>query len=378
MQLRSKIALLYACLCLGSVPVHAEEILVVHEWGTFTSIQDNKGENLHGYFINSEPVPAFVHSIPNPAVLREVPGTLTQAEAAERLKAKGLVSQHPDVIVRLETPVMYFYPPRSARLPLSLDVKAGMRGGWLTEYYPQAETNVTADDVRLDHPLRKDFIGTLSWRNLKIGGEGTGPQTTETVWAAPRKTQSARVLSSSNESEKYLFYRGVGNIVSPLRVSRNADTLYIDGAAESWDFQHAGTSIEGLWLVDIDNAGRLAFRQLPPINAGGPQEDTIITKAKFKKRDYSAENLRKLEQAFLAALTDKGLYEDEARAMLATWQSAYFKTPGTRLFFIVPRPWVDHYLPLEISVPAKIERVMVGRIELLSKISAEAQPQVIN
>jgi hypothetical protein len=39
------------------------------------------------------------------------------------------VSQHPDVIVRLETPVMYFYPPQSAQLPLSLDVKAGMRGG---------------------------------------------------------------------------------------------------------------------------------------------------------------------------------------------------------------------------------------------------------
>jgi hypothetical protein len=123
-------------------------------------------------------------------------------------------------------------------------------GGWLTEYYPQAETNITADDVRLDHPLRKDLIGTLLWRNL--------------------------------------------------------------------------------------------------------------------------------EQVFLAALTNKGLYEDEAGAMLETWEAAYFKTPGTRLFFIVLRAWVDHYLPLEVSIPAKIERVMVGRIELLSKISAEAQPQVIN
>src|SRR5262249_13017099 len=143
-------------------------------------------------------------------------------------------------------------------------------------------------------------------------------------------------------------------------------------------FQHADASIEGIWLVDIDLAGSLAFRKLPHVNAAGPKGETISTNAIFSKKDYSEENLQKLEQAFLTDLTNKGLYEDEARAMLETWEAAYFKTPGTRLFFIVPRSWVDHYLPLEISVPAKIERVMVGRIELRSKISAAVQPQVIN
>jgi hypothetical protein len=94
-------------------------------------------------------------------------------------------------------------------------------------------------------------------------------------------------------------------------------------------------------------------------------------RAHIAANDYSAENLRKLEHSFVAALTSKGLFEDEARAMLETWEAAYFKASGTRLFYIVPRPWLDHYLPLEISAPAKIERVMVGRIELRS-------PQVIN
>ena len=36
------------------------------------------------------------------------------------------------------------------------------------------------------------------------------------------------------------------------------------------------------------------------------------------------------------------------------------------MFFIVPRAWTDFYLPLEISVPAEINRVMVGRIELVT------------
>src|SRR5207248_368945 len=41
-------------------------------------------------------------------------------------------------------------------------------------------------------------------------------------------------------------------------------------------------------------------------------------------------------------------------------------SPGLRLFFLVPRAWTDHYLPLELSQPAEINRVMVGRIELVT------------
>jgi hypothetical protein len=30
----------------------------------------------------------------------------------------------------------------------------------------------------------------------------------------------------------------------------------------------------------------------------------------------------------------------------------------------VPREWTDYFLPLEISVPARVNRVIVGRINL--------------
>ena len=33
---------------------------------------------------------------------------------------------------------------------------------------------------------------------------------------------------------------------------------------------------------------------------------------------------------------------------------------------MVPRQWTDHHLPLHVSAPAEIERVMVGRIELVT------------
>ena len=63
-------------------------------------------------------------------------------------------------------------------------------------------------------------------------------------------------------------------------------------------------------------------------------------------------------------LVADGLFDDEAQAMLNTWNRAYFEKHGLRVFFSVPRAWTDHRMPLALSVPADITRVMVGRIEL--------------
>ena len=58
-----------------------------------------------------------------------------------------------------------------------------------------------------------------------------------------------------------------------------------------------------------------------------------------------------------------GLFADEADAMLNTWKASYFEKPGLRVFYIVPREWTDYFLPLELSVPADVTRVIVGRID---------------
>jgi hypothetical protein len=67
-----------------------------------------------------------------------------------------------------------------------------------------------------------------------------------------------------------------------------------------------------------------------------------------------------------SSLVADGLYLDEANALLTTWQKSYFHSPGLRLFYLVPRAWTDHYLPLTVTGEPKIERVMVGRLELVS------------
>jgi hypothetical protein len=67
-----------------------------------------------------------------------------------------------------------------------------------------------------------------------------------------------------------------------------------------------------------------------------------------------------------AARVADGLFADEATALLTTWQKSYFTSPGLRLFYLVPRVWTDHYLPLTLSTEAQLDRVMIGRLELIS------------
>ena len=53
--------------------------------------------------------------------------------------------------------------------------------------------------------------------------------------------------------------------------------------------------------------------------------------------------------------------------MIATWRESYFGRDGLRVFWIVPRDYIDRVLPLTISpAPTELQRVLVGRTELLT------------
>ena len=51
--------------------------------------------------------------------------------------------------------------------------------------------------------------------------------------------------------------------------------------------------------------------------------------------------------------------------MIETWRDSWFEH-GSRLIYIVPRAEVDKLLPMTIApAPVSLERVFVGRVELL-------------
>src|SRR2546426_8046537 len=138
--------------------------LVIHEWGTFTCLQDEAGQAIGGINTDDEPAPDFVHDL----------SRLLLIESRKELPPqffKGAPSCHPDVTMRLETPVIYFHPPKSQRAPRTVDVDVRFRGGWLTQFYPEPNTAVAPGVKtwpRFGH-LDGGTVGVLYWRALKVG-----------------------------------------------------------------------------------------------------------------------------------------------------------------------------------------------------------------
>jgi hypothetical protein len=346
--------------------------LVAHEWGTFTSLQNEAGEAVGGINTDDEPVPQFVHRLSD--LLLQSP---TQVPV---IFYQGAPLCHPGVTLRLETPVLYFHPSRAQLAVKHFSVTATFRGGWLTEFYPSADANApgVSDHTSEFGPLRSSTVSTLAWRDLAVGGEASGPATTEHVWTAPRAVRAAAVRTSDGETEHFLFYRGVGHIDAPIAVSRDAhaETLVLSSQLPPEIPDHDSLEVKSLWLVDIRSSGRLAFRTVGAVTLAAGQRILTRISSHFAPGDYDEANREKLKASLKDALVAEGLFDDEAQALLETWELSYFKSSGTRLFFLVPRAWTDYYLPLNISVPAEITRVMVGRIELVTSEQRSSLRQI--
>jgi hypothetical protein len=217
-------------------------------------------------------------------------------------------------------------------------------------------------------PLRSDMVSTLAWNNLEVGGDWSGPATTQHVWTSPRAVRSAAVRTVGGEAEKFLFYRGVAHIDAPIAIAQeaNAAELVLRSQLPPELAGHGPLKVKSLWLVDIGASGRVAFRVLPPVTLGGREKMMTRISSHFAPGDYREANREKLKASLHDALVAEGLFDDEAQALLNTWELSYFKSAGMRVFFMVPRVWTDFYLPLNISRPVEITRVMVGRIELVT------------
>jgi hypothetical protein len=326
-----------------------QDPLVVHEWGTFTALQDEQGNAIGGINTDAEPVPGFVHDCAQTLLIREV-----------ALDAKGLVGKcHLDVTLRLETPVIYFHPRSDWKGPVNVSVQ--FHGGWLTQFFPDAVAIAPGISKSGFGPITNATIGSLAWNGLTLDGDSVPPATHSHVWTTPRQVKASTVQTIAGEAEKFLFYRGVAHSAAPLRVQQLNAELVMTANGEAPQLTPA--DVPQLWLADIHD-GAAAFRLLHPLE-GSP---TLIvrTPSSFSHGDYSDHSIADLKSSLRAALIKDGLYADEADALLETWEVSYFKSPGLRLFFLVPQKWTDDRMPLTVSPGARITRVMVGRVEIVT------------
>src|SRR6266550_1064779 len=114
--------------------------LVVHEWGTFTSVAGTDEVTLEWRPLNVESdLPSFVHSVDR------LPRATPQPQPPQPTTSPRIEPQRPAprpltyptksgarVSVRMETPVLYFY----AKEETTLKVRVDFPGGKITEWYP--------------------------------------------------------------------------------------------------------------------------------------------------------------------------------------------------------------------------------------------------
>jgi len=345
--------------------------LVIHEWGTITTIHAADGKPATGLnrIDEADVLPEFVHRY-EPEATRDKPGLV--------LGKRPNVPGRPDVTMRLETPVIYFHPPPNKKYDTPIDVTVRFRGGVLNEFYPDAEASVALDVERVQDKVEAGVItqwngellnhyvvSSLQWKGLRLHDTVVAPLTNSEIWLAPRQVNSASVFSAAaGEGEQYLFYRGVAHLDALLQTSVTRGQVRLRAPALlTW--LDAPANVPKIWLAEVRADGLIAFREQAAVTLRKEEAGKELARIKrFSASDYTDAGAAQLRRSLKTALIAQGLYSDEAEAMLNTWKASYFQKAGLRVFYIVPRAWTDYFLPLEFSVPARVNRVIVGRIDL--------------
>ncbi len=170
--------------------------LVVHEWGTFTSIAGPDGQAVPWRPLTGpSDLPCFVTQL-NPNSVKIPVGGLPVLKWT----------------VRMETPVLYFYSTSEQT------VRATVRfpQGWISEWYPQATQR--PGTFSPTSPTNSNTLERIQWDDVRVtpGAKETFPTEPDgSHYYAARETDAAPV-SVSGQQEKFLFYRGIANFRPPL------------------------------------------------------------------------------------------------------------------------------------------------------------------
>jgi hypothetical protein len=307
--------------------------LIAHEWGTFTSIAGETGQAIEWLPLNSpSDLPNFVEHFHGTGFKVGLGG-----------------------IIRMETPVLYFYSTHDT----AVDVSVSFLHGLITEWYPHAthiEPSSSLDNVVF---FQQQSSGSISWKSVSVQPSASLALPQE---AQPSHYYAARGVASSplqvstrngSENEKFIFYRGVSVASAPI-----AALALPNGQIEAMNQSRA----EIPKLILFERRGeKVGFREVNTLREG-----VILDPPSLQA------SLDSLLPDLQTSLVSSGLYPEEAHAMLESWKDSWFEE-GSRLIYIVPNSFVEKILPLSIQPqPAKVQRVFVGRMELLTPATQNA------
>lgn len=338
--------------------LHAKAF-IAHEWGTFTSFQDGQGTALLGLHRGDQPLPDFVY-LRNPLF----PGEQTQSvigcfvtsySCDYRPDTSASLSHSANLInQRMETPVIYFYSQQEVSAQVTVDFPQGI----ITEWYPRADHFVP--EVGRVYGIDG---GSMTW-NVDISTQALPiPAVAENSIWNPSRQVDANYLRVGNETERLIFYRGVGHFETPFRATRNNNNSFtlnnLEGSAPT-DLIPAV-----LYIRVQDGQGYVQ-------SLGSLQSQIEFTVPDASQNLDMDTYLEEATNQLVVQLVAAGLYEKEALAMANTWRQAYFLTPGERFLYILPSTWTESLLPMKITpAPEELNRALVGRVEVMNSVRFE-------
>lgn len=360
-------------LATATVAYHRPESpeVVAHEWGTFTSVAGQDGRAINWVPLGgSADLPCFVKHLqglslasPFPATSTPVPTPppsdptrirptntypITKGEVFVGVRvAAGPVNFETARAniwgkVRMETPVIYFYSPSDVDALVTVRFPRGL----MTEFYPTPDgAGVPFNTAVLNDP---NHVHSLHW-SVKISPSIPEQFLTEpgaSHYYAARATD-ATPIRVNNQTEKFIFYRGIANFDVPIETQLVAnDRLEIRNVG-------AGGAIPVAILFE-SRGGKMGFTVAEKI-----EKSAVIERPKLDRDQVS------LRAELHKELVSAGLFPKEAAAMIETWRDSWFED-GARVFYILPQRSVNSILPLSISpAPASVQRVFVGRMEII-------------
>ena len=323
---------------------------VAHEWGTFTSVQGADGVQLEWNPLLLTELPKFVYDRNRPLQNGKLPVEIFASKSAAF-----------NALQRLETPVIYFYSEKER----FVDVSVKFPQGKVTEWYPQ-QNPLPRSIVKAGEPAarwEKLHVLAGSTKSIALPKDERGSH-----YFAARETDANLVQiapqTAAAETEKFLFYRGVGTFQAPLKVtSAGPDSATLTLA-------NTGTEPLGQFFVYQVRDKSARFGVVPTLAPGETKSFAFPeTLAPVSLAQTRADLAAQMQKSLVAA----GLYEREAAAMIKTWDDAWFAEQGLRVLYLLPRTWADRVLPLSLNPePRQIARVMVGRAEVLTPAMEKA------
>jgi hypothetical protein len=324
---------LFFVLCHAAAKQTPENELIVHEWGTFTSIAGPDGLAMDWLpLTGSTELPSFIEHYQGAHFKGGLRGT-----------------------IRMETPVLYFYSPRET----TVSVKVAFTKGLITELYPRANSLNPGNSPRDLSLYDQKSFGSIKWNSVHITPQGSADFPSDNSgnqYYAARQTSSAPLLvdtPTGPQGEKFLFYRGVSTFLPPLTAAVASDNTvqlknhYLEPIPNVILFERRGNKAAYRVLGALRDQAALATLDLPA-------------------------SIDSLPSNLEGVLTSQGLFPDEAHAMLETWKDSWFEE-GSRIIYILPRSFVDSVLPLTVMpIPASTVRVFVGRLELITPATQQA------